>query len=116
MFEYKAKCVRVLDGDTMDFQMDLGFNMTTIQRVRLLGVDAPETRTLDLNEKRAGFAVKYQVAALISNAKEIKVKTHKTGKFGRWLGIVWCDDVNLNEQVKEWTNEAYTINEHDHTT
>jgi len=58
MYEYKAKLDRVIDGDTIDCHIDLGFNVTLKERVRLKGIDTPETRTRDLEEKKRGLRPK----------------------------------------------------------
>ena len=61
MYEYKAKLVRVIDGDTIDCIIDLGFDVRLKERIRLKGIDTPETRTRDLEEKKRGFAAKERV-------------------------------------------------------
>ena len=58
MYKYNAKLDRVVDGDTIDAMVDLGFDIWTHKRIRLLGIDAPETRTKDLEEKERGFETK----------------------------------------------------------
>ena len=55
MYEYRAVCERVIDGDTIDARIDLGFNVWTFVRIRLYEIDAPESRTRDLNEKMLGL-------------------------------------------------------------
>ena len=99
MYEYKAIVVRVVDGDTVDVDIDLGFNTwLKKQRVRLVGIDAPETRTRDLEEKAAGMKTKEYVENFCSIGSEIILKTHKdsTGKFGRILGEIYKEGVELS--------------------
>lgn len=87
MYEYRCKIKRVIDGDTVDIDIDLGFDVVLAnQRVRLYGIDTPESRTKDLVEKRFGLAAKEFLKAMLG--KEGTLKTHKdaTGKFGRILG------------------------------
>ena len=87
MYEYKAKVHRIIDGDTVDVTIDLGFEMTTKQRIRLYGIDTPETRTRDLEEKARGKAAKARLLELLNDCgRQIVVRTTKKGKYGRILG------------------------------
>ena len=91
MYEYKCKMVRVVDGDTVDVDIDLGFGVwMRKQRIRMYGIDTPESRTSDKVEKVYGkpateFLVKW------TNAGDLTLKTFKDGKgkFGRILGELW---------------------------
>ena len=102
MHQYKAKLVRVVDGDTLDLSVDLGFNITINERFRLYGIDTPETRTRDLEEKEQGLKAKQFV---IDNLKdrEIYIDTFKgKGKYGRWLAKIFYKVeenglINLND-------------------
>lgn len=100
MYEYKAKCLRILDGDTIEVLLYLGFGISFTEKVRLYGIDTPETfrRKKDSEEYKAGMVAKNRVKELIKG-KEITVKTikDKKGKYGRYLAIIYIDDVNLNE-------------------
>jgi micrococcal nuclease len=100
MYEYRVKNVlKVVDGDTIDVDIDLGFNISYTQRVRLAGIDTPESRTRDLYEKKLGLESKDWLKGALSNAKSIVIRTEKpdsTEKFGRILGWLFVDDVNLN--------------------
>ena len=101
MFEYKCKIVRVVDGDTVDVDIDLGFGVwLQKQRIRLYGIDTPESRTRDLEEKKYGLAAKNFLTKWLSGGG-ITIKTHKDakGKFGRILGELWCFDVNVNQKM-----------------
>ena len=89
MYEYKAKLSRVVDGDTVDAIIDCGFNTFKKERVRLYGIDTPECRTRNKEEKVKGLAAKARLEELIKEGKnEFKIKTSidKKGKFGRLLG------------------------------
>jgi micrococcal nuclease len=101
MYEYRIKNVtKVVDGDTIDVDIDLGFNISYTQRVRLAGIDTPESRTRDLYEKKLGMESKEWLKNALSHAKTIIIKTEKpdsTEKFGRILGWLYVDDVNLNK-------------------
>jgi micrococcal nuclease len=88
MYEYKCIINRVVDGDTVDVDIDLGFGVTLKdERVRLLGIDAPETRTRDLQEKERGLEAKKFVELMLPLGSEQILRTSGfNGKFGRILG------------------------------
>ena len=84
-----ATLVRVVDGDTVDCDIDLGFGVwLKNQRIRLYGINAPETRTKDLEEKKAGLAAKLRLVALVSDKFVLTSVKDKRGKYGRILGII----------------------------
>jgi len=86
VYHYKAKLVRVIDGDTIDVDIDLGFDVwLKKQRIRLAGIDAPESRTRNKLEKALGLAAKERLTELCS--AEMQVESLGKGKFGRILGI-----------------------------
>ena len=86
MYRYKVKVTRVVDGDTVDVDIDLGFGMTyKKQRVRMKGIDTPESRTRDLVEKKFGLASKEFLKSQLKDQK-IELVSHDKGKFGRILG------------------------------
>jgi micrococcal nuclease len=86
-YKYKCKLNRVVDGDTVDVDIDLGFDSWIIgERVRLIGIDSPETRTLDLVEKEFGFAAKQRVEDILTSGSLILHSCEFQGKFGRVLG------------------------------
>lgn len=105
MYEYRIKKVlKVVDGDTIDVDIDLGFNISYTQRVRLAGIDTPESRTKDAREKALGLEVKDKLKKAIDAAKTVVVKTElpdSSEKYGRILGWVYLDGDNrsLNEQL-----------------
>ena len=102
-FSYRVKKVtKVVDGDTIDVTLDMGFDILYQQRVRLFGIDTPESRTRDLEEKKYGLLSKYFLKAELSLGKKITVKTYKgdeTGKFGRILGDIWIDGKSVNQKM-----------------
>lgn len=102
MYEYKFDLDRVVDGDTIDGTIDLGFDIFVFKRVRLYGINAPESRTKDLVEKAAGLISKEWLEERLANM-DIVVKTQKdsTGKYGRVLGDVYVNDVNINNEMLE---------------
>ena len=103
MYEYSAKIRRVVDGDTVDITLDLGFDILYNNRIRLLGIDTPESRTRDLEEKKLGLAAKDRVKELCPVGSTVTVKTTKDGrgKFGRILGEIYVGDVNVNKLLIE---------------
>jgi len=104
MFDYKCKLVRVVDGDTIDVNIDLGFSVWHKARVRMLGIDTPESRTRNLEEKAMGLAAKARLKELLKG-RQVELECSKSkGKFGRVLAIVWTADkagsrVNVNDQL-----------------
>ena len=105
MFEYYVKKVsKVVDGDTIDVDIDLGFDISFSSRVRLAGIDTPESRTTDKMEKALGLEAKAYLKHEIESAKKVLIKTEKmdsSEKYGRILGWVFLDDsaVSLNEKM-----------------
>jgi len=97
---YEAELIRVIDGDTIDAWIDLGFNITVRRRIRLWGINAPETRTLDLEEKREGKLAKARLEEILSiNRGSFSVKSIGVDKYGRCLGEIYLQDVNINKQL-----------------
>ena len=92
MYEYRATIVKIIDGDTVDVDIDLGFNVVLRdERVRIAGIDTPESRTRDLEEKKFGLAAKARVKELLGKTCTLKTQINKSGedmkgKFGRILG------------------------------
>ena len=104
MYKYKAKLKRVVDGDTCDAYIDLGFDVSVKKRIRFMGVDTWESRTRDLDEKKKGLAAKeYTKEMLSKNEGEFTIKSHGVGKYGRVLGELFIEgeDKSLNELLKD---------------
>ena len=90
-FVYNATLERIVDGDTFDCSLDLGFDVKLHkQRVRLHGIDTPESRTRDLAEKKLGLAAKERLKELCCG--KLKIKSLGKGKYGRILGIPYTED------------------------
>ena len=110
MFEYYVKQVtKVVDGDTIDVVIDLGFDIGFTTRVRLAGIDTPESRTRDLAEKALGLESKKYLADRLKDAKNIVIKTEKinsTEKFGRVLGWLYVNSEESSLNV-EMINKGY---------
>lgn len=107
MFEYRVKQVtKIVDGDTIDVDIDLGFSISYSQRLRLAGIDTPESRTTDRFEKTLGLESKEYLKHKFKDAKDIVVRTEKpdsSEKYGRILGWVYLDGniKSVNEQMIE---------------
>jgi micrococcal nuclease len=105
MYEYRIKKVtKIVDGDTIDAELDLGFNISYTQRIRLAGIDTPESRTLDKAEKALGLESKKKLGELIANAKVVVIRTEKpdsSEKYGRILGWLYLDgaEISVNEAL-----------------
>ena len=119
---FKVTVVKVVDGDTIDVDIDLGFSVTLKkQRVRMVGIDTPESRTRDLVEKLFGKASKAHLKTLLE-VGDIQLVSHDKGKFGRILGdlFVGDNDYSINQQMiddhhaVEYTgaNKDTTIEQH----
>jgi len=97
MYEYAIKeVVKVVDGDTIDVLIDLGFDLTKKERIRLAGIDTPESRTRNLEEKKMGLEAKEYLQNKLDNCNDLRVKTEKDGKYGRMLGWLHGNDENIN--------------------
>ena len=92
MYEYKCKVIKIIDGDTVDVDIDLGFGVwLTDERVRIMGIDTPESRTRDKVEKKFGLAAKTRLKQLLDKTAVLQTQVNKDGedmkgKFGRILG------------------------------
>jgi micrococcal nuclease len=110
MYEYYVRKVEnVVDGDTIDVLIDLGFDILFQSRVRLAGIDTPESRTKDLKEKALGLESKEYLKKALKDAKSVIIKTEKmdsSEKYGRILGWVYIngDTVSLNDMM---INDGY---------
>jgi len=99
MYEYTARVLKVVDGDTLDLSIDLGFNIWITQRCRLQGIDTPETHTLNAAEKVLGLKAKGVLEGLVKTAKTVTVRTAKEDKYGRVLVTLFLDLININESL-----------------
>jgi micrococcal nuclease len=105
MYEYKvSRLYKVIDGDTIEVDIDLGFDVAIHKSVRLAGIDTPESRTKDANEKKLGLEAKEWLKTKLKDAQDIRIRTEKpdsTEKFGRILGWLYIEDnlVSINETM-----------------
>lgn len=104
MYQYKIKTIqKIVDGDTVDIDIDLGFGITVSQRIRLKGLNAAETKTLDLTEKSKGLAAKEWLKKELSREGEWIIETFKDkeDKYGRILGVLYRanDPITINQKM-----------------
>jgi len=100
MYEYSCTVDRVVDGDTIDVILDLGFDILYRSRVRLYGIDTPESRTRNKDEKVRGKMASAYLKEAVDNGKKVIIETKlkdSKGKFGRVLGNVMVDGININQ-------------------
>ena len=114
MYAYKCELVKIIDGDTIDVNLDLGFDVVLKkQRIRLFGINTPESRTRDLEEKKHGLAAKARLGELIEAADTLIIKTaidgKARGKYGRILGTVYADNKSVNDIL---VDEGHAIEYH----
>ena len=98
MYKYYEKLDRVVDGDTVDALVDLGFDTWKKVRIRMMGMNAPESRTRDLEEKARGLAAKDRLIELLGDGDFI-LQSHGVGKYGRCLGTLLVNDIDINKTL-----------------
>lgn len=105
MYTYNAKVVKVVDGDTLDALVDLGFDTWKQVRIRMMGINTPESRTRDLEEKARGLAAKARLKEILKeNKNKFILVSHGVGKYGRCLGEIFTtpgDDSINNLLISE---------------
>ena len=105
-YNYKAKLVKVVDGDTIDAMIDVGFDIWIKKRIRYKGIDTWESRTRDLDEKKKGLAAKARNKELLESVSKKSgyfiIKSYGTGKYGRVLADVYIHDSDNNHI---WVNK-----------
>lgn len=102
MYQYKIKTIKkIVDGDTIDIEIDLGFNLTITQRIRLKGINAAETKTINEEEKTRGLAAKEWLKKELSVDGEWIIETTKEDKYGRMLGTLYLkgNSVSINQKM-----------------
>ena len=107
--EYEAELIKVLDGDTIDCYIDLGFNIKIKKRIRYMGIDTWESRTRDLEEKKKGLSAKARNKELLEAGK-FKLISFGTGKFGRVLGEVFVSPDYVGQNITEQINNPDSNN------
>jgi len=97
MYKYRAKLIRVIDGDTVDAMIDLGFGTWVKKRIRLYGINTPEVRTRDLLEKKAGIGAAARLQELMDDCGgNFNLESHGVGKYGRCLGTLFINNIDIN--------------------
>lgn len=104
MYTYKAKLIKVIEGDTIDAQIDLGFGVYMQQRVKLFGITTPDSRSKDIKEKELGYASKQRITELLGKQFLVTTIMNKRGKVGRVLGIIKVissdsTEININDTL-----------------
>ena len=110
MYVYKAKLDRIIDGDTVDAVIDLGFDITIHKRIRLAGIDTPESRTRDLKEKERGLASKARLVEMLEGGEFI-LESKEVGKYGRVLGTLFIEKITDDNLTSEPQIMKVNINE-----
>jgi micrococcal nuclease len=103
LYNYTCTLLRVVDGDTVDAMVDLGFNVQFKSRIRLYGVDTWEKRTRNKEEKKKGILASQYTKEFLEAEGTFILKSHGVGKYGRCLGTLWTNDYSkcLNEELKK---------------
>ena len=110
MFEYNAVLDRVVDGDTVDAIIDLGFDTWKKTRIRFYGINAPESRTRDLEEKKKGLAAKERLIEILkANDNKFVLKSHGVGKYGRCLGELYVETLGEISVQQTLINEGHGV-------
>jgi len=104
LYHYKAEVISVYDGDTITVMIDQGMKHFARVKVRMIGINTPELRTKDLDEKARGYAAKDYLKSRIEG-KTVVVHTVKKGKFGRWLGVIWLYEEGMEELGESLNDE-----------
>jgi len=105
MYEYRCKIVKIVDGDTVDVDIDLGFGVWMHkERIRLYGIDTPESRTRDLDEKKYGLIAKSWIEKFmpLGSTQTLITQKDKSGKFGRILGKFRVNDGSYDIILNDW--------------
>ncbi len=110
LFQYEAEVIRVVDGDTIDAKISLGFDVYVKKRIRFQGFNAPESRTRDLEEKKRGLAAKDRVIEILKeNGNNFLLKSHGVGKYGRCLGEIFVETLGDDSLQKTLINEGHGV-------
>jgi micrococcal nuclease len=118
MYEYNIRVDRVVDGDTIDCWIDLGYNLQIHKRIRFAGVNAPETRTRDKEEKKLGLIAKEWLINKIDpkaagSAKNIILKSYEYGKYGRVIGELFIVSGSRKQSINKMMLAEGLVTEYD---
>ena len=106
-YSYKCNLDRIVDGDTLDAWIQLGFKVSLHKRIRLYGINSPVSRTRDLKEKARGLASKEHLAKLMT--QEFWLISHDQGKYGRCLGTIFKDETSATSINQQMVNAGYAV-------
>tara|TARA_Y100001937_G_scaffold32914_1_gene46951 strand:+ start:32 stop:385 length:354 start_codon:yes stop_codon:yes gene_type:complete len=110
MFRYNAVLERVIDGDTVDATIDLGFDTWKKTRIRFYGINTPESRTRDLEEKKRGLAAKDRLIEILkANDNKFVLQSHGVGKYGRCLGELFVETLGETSVQETLINEGHGV-------
>ena len=99
-FTYSAQVTKVVDGDTIDVILDIGFETFTVKRLRFARINAYESRTKNLEEKALGLRAKEYVTFMLeAHPDKVVIQTVEKGKYGKWIAEVWADGTNINDSL-----------------
>ena len=102
MYHYNATLVRVVDGETVDAMIDLGFDIKVKKRIRLAGINAPESRTRNKVEKKLGLAAKERLIELMEGAANVfELESKEIGKYGRILGVIYINKLSGKDTITQ---------------
>ncbi len=105
MYEYSAEVTKIVDGDSVWLEVDVGFRMTYRYNFRLARINTPELRASDPEVKVKAYEAKDRLAEILPLGSTVKIQTAKSGKYGRWLVEIWVDDGvssrNVNDMMLE---------------
>jgi micrococcal nuclease len=103
LYYYKVKeIIKIVDGDTVDLGIDLGFDLTVKIRVRMSGINAWESRTRNKEEKKKGLAAKVRLTEMCEESLgkgNLKISTKEKGKYGRYLGVLYAGGKSINDAM-----------------
>ena len=103
LYYYKVKeIIKIVDGDTVDLGIDLGFDLTVKIRVRMSGINAWKSRTRNLEEKKKGLAAKVRLTEMCEESLgkgNLKISTKEKGKYGRYLGVLYAGGKSINDAM-----------------
>ena len=108
LYHYKAEVISVYDGDTVTLMIDQGMKHFARVKVRLIGINTPEIRTKDLDEKKRGYEAKEYLKSRIEGTTVI-IHTVKKGKFGRWLGLLWVFEEDMQTLGESLNDEMIRV-------
>ena len=99
LYHYNASLLRIVDGDTFDAMIDMGFSCFCKQRIRILGIQCPEIHTKDAEAKAGGIAASYYAHEIMDSASQLVIRTVSKDSFGRWLADVWSDGKSVGDRM-----------------